>query len=138
MPKSGKSRLVLLGIAAVAILALAVPAIGHGDDVSWNGTCNAGEFCVYRHSNFSVVAATSGTKDDHYLGDFFPNSGGITLNDQISSLKNERTANHVRWYIDAHQGGASICMNAGGQDPSVPSNFNDEISSHNDFTGSCP
>lgn len=128
----------VLGLATLSmtvLMLMTVPAWGDGDDASYNITCGTGEVCVWLDGDFQgSLAATSANEDDHYSNDFFPNTDTL-LHDEISSVRNNKTADHV-WFVDSHQGGSSLCLNPGFQSPDL-GGLNDEFSSFRKDAGSC-
>lgn len=78
------------------------------------------------------IAATSGS-DSTYVGDVYPGTSS-TLNDTVSSIKNDKSGYDVVWYFNAGYAGTSYCLDSG-HSASYLQSHNDKYSAHQVVSG---
>lgn len=113
---------VCLLASAMFVVLLAAPAL------AWNLTCGAGEMCNWKNSNFVVPKAALAVSDNTYVGNNYPNTTD-SINDSVSSIRNNFSSKDVVWFFDSNYSGTSFCLNPNWESGQLNSH-QDEYSSH--------
>lgn len=126
--QSARKLAIVLGLVAVMVILPASPALANHWPLC---SGSAGNFCVFKNT----LGHDGGVKlfagdDSNYSGNVFSRCYlNCDVNDATSSLRN-RESYTVRSYVNGSYGGAYFNTSSGQARTSLPSGFNDALSSH--------
>lgn len=136
MNKRAILRSLLASLLAASVLVISSPAV---TNAAWSSSCgwHSQKACMWESINYTVPLAANTIDVTTYWGIKYPNTQ-TWMNDTVSSVENEHTANAVIWYTDANFSGTAYCVPALWTASSL-GGLNDTFSSHIAITTSyCP
>jgi hypothetical protein len=122
------AKVLLIALFAAMTIAVAAPGASAASD----GSCGGGEVCLYRNSNLTgQIYDTAGSISTYNTVDFFSCSFDCSVNDEVSSFKNNGFSCEVTLYKNASYGGPNTTLDLGQWTNMTGTPIgNDEASSH--------
>lgn len=128
------ARLTLAAVLSTALGVLAAPSVAG----VWGTLCSTTNgVCVWIDDNQTSSKATTGTTDNNYSGDVYPNTL-TSINDTVSSVRNYFVSNDVTFHTGSSGGGSSFCQDSNTWDNDLGwlgGGYDDQLSSHAKVAG---
>jgi hypothetical protein len=118
--------LVATAVAAAGLVAVATPA----NAASYDGSCGPGEFCVYADQGYTGHYADFSGDVSNY-GAWYYWDAYVSLNDDVTSVRNRGSWYDIASYQDANYSGGRLDTLSGEVRYNVGASYNDSFSSHN-------
>ncbi len=108
---------------------------------AYNGSCEAGEICLWRDSSYLNSVYDVTTSVSNYNNSVYFNTA-TSPNDRTSSIRSRKVSDIVRVYQNNSHSGNMSCFDPGELTASLPNSAygnlgNDSASSHSVLAGSC-